>query len=54
MKMLKKAWAGLLAGVTTPGAIKAEKALGVIVVTRILIAIGAGDALIKLAQQLIG
>lgn len=50
---LRKAWAGFRAGVTTPGAVKAEKALGVIVATRILIALGAGTSLVELVTKLI-
>jgi hypothetical protein len=50
---LRKAWAGLRAGVTTPDAVKAEKAVGVIVATRILIAVGATDALVQLVTKLI-
>lgn len=52
-KLLSKAWAGFLAGITAPDAVKAEKALAVIVATRVLIAIGAGDALVQLVQKVI-
>lgn len=51
---LKKAAAAFLAAVTSPDAVKQEKSLTLFVTTRVLLAIGAGDAFLKLAQHLLG
>lgn len=41
-----------VAAVTSPTVVKAEKNVLVLVVTRVLIAVGAGDGLVKLIQSL--
>jgi hypothetical protein len=53
MQQLKKALNGFLAGITSPEAVKQEKSLALLVVTRVILAVGAGDAFIKAAQALL-
>lgn len=52
--ILSKAAKGFVAAVTSPEAVKVERSLAVLVATRVLLAIGAGDALVRLVQQLAG
>ena len=47
-----RAWRGFLAAVTSTEAVKAEKSLAVLIAVRVLIAVGASDALIQLVQKL--
>lgn len=47
-----KAWHGFLAAITSPTAVAKEKSLAVFIAVRVLIAVGAGDALVKLVQSL--
>lgn len=49
----RKAWNGFRAAITSPEAVKAEKSLAILIVTRVLLAIGAGDAFVRLAEQII-
>lgn len=51
---LRLAWNALLAAVTSPEAVQKEKALGVLIATRVLLAIGAGDGIVRLVQSLAG
>lgn len=51
---LKQIASGIAAAVTSPEAIKQERSLAALIVTRTLLAIGAGDALVQLAQKIIG
>jgi hypothetical protein len=51
---LAKAARAFVAAITSPEAVKQEKSLAVLVVTRVLLAIGAGDALVQLVQKLVG
>lgn len=51
---MRKAWHGFRAAVTSPEAVKQERSLAVMIVTRVLLAIGAGDALVQLAGKIIG
>ena len=50
----RKAWRGFSAAVTSPEAVKHERSLAVLVATRVLLAVGASDALIQLAAKIIG
>ena len=50
--MLRKAWKGFLAAVTSPEAVKAEKSLAVFIAVRVLQAVGAGAGLAALVEQL--
>jgi len=50
--MLKKVWKGFLAVVTSLDAVTAEKSLAVLVVTRVLLAIGASASLVELIAKL--
>lgn len=50
----RKAWNGFRAAVTSTEAVKAERSLAVLVATRVLLAIGATDALVQLAAKIIG
>ena len=45
---------GFIAAVTSPEAVRYERSLATLVVVRVLLAIGATDALIRLAEQIIG
>lgn len=49
---LKKAWRAFLAAITSPTAVKQEKSVAVFIVTRVLLAIGASEGLIKLVQAI--
>lgn len=42
----------IVAGLTSTEAVKAEKSVAVLVAVRILIAIGASDALVRMVEQL--
>lgn len=54
MTTLKKIWNGIKAGLTSTEAVKAEKSIATLVVTRVLLAIGASAAFVELAQKIIG
>jgi hypothetical protein len=45
--------AGIASAFTTPDAIKAEKSLAVIAITRILLAVGATEGAVKLVQAIL-
>lgn len=45
---------GFVAAVTSPEAVTKERSLAVLVATRVLLAVGASDALVQLARALIG
>ena len=51
---LKTAAKAFLAAITSPEAVKLEKGLGVLVATRILLAVGASASLIELVKHLAG
>lgn len=51
--MFKKAVRGLVAALSTPDAVKAEKSLAVIVVARVLLAVGASAGLVTVVSDLI-
>ena len=48
----KKAGAAVLAAVTSPEAVKAEKSLAVLIAVRVALYLGAGAGLIKLIEGL--
>lgn len=52
--MFRKILRGIAAAFTTPDAVKAERSLAAIVVTRLLLALGASGALIVEIQKIIG
>jgi hypothetical protein len=52
MPKLKKIGAALLAAITSPEAVKAERSLAVLVATRALLALGAGTGLVELISKL--
>jgi len=52
--MLKKALRAFLAAVTSPEAVKHEKSLAVLVITRVLLAVGASASLVALIEKLLG
>lgn len=49
---MKKVVRALVAAVTSPEAVKAERSLAVLVATRVLLAIGAGTGLVELISKL--
>lgn len=51
---LKAALAAFVAAVTSPTAVKAEKSVAVLVVTRVLLSVGASAALVDLIVKIIG
>lgn len=51
---LKKVGRAVLAALTTPDAVKAEKYLGVVVAVRVLQAVGASAGLVELVRHLGG
>ena len=51
--MFKKAVRGLVAALTTPDAVKAEKSLAVIIVARVLLAVGASAGLVTVATDVL-
>jgi hypothetical protein len=51
-KFALKAWHGFTAAVTSPTAVAQEKSLAVFITVRVLIAVGASDALVRLIEQL--
>lgn len=53
-RKLHAAGKAFLAAVTSPQVVKAEKAVAVLVITRVLIAVGASAGLIELVKQLGG
>lgn len=50
---MKKLVRGVVAALTSPEAIKAERSLAAVVVTRLLLAAGAGYGTVELAGKLI-
>ena len=52
MKTLKKVGNALLAAVTSPDAVKAEKSLAVLIAARVALALGASAGLVHLIEQL--
>ena len=54
MKVLKKIGASLLAALTTPEAIKAEKSLAVIALTRLAILVPAGAGVVLVIIKALG
>lgn len=53
MQKLKKVGTAIVAALTSPEAVKQEKSLAVLVITRVLLAAGATDGLIQLVKQLL-
>lgn len=51
-KFAAKAWHGFVAGATSTEAVKAEKSLVVLISVRVLLAVGASDALVRFVQSL--
>lgn len=51
--VLKKAWAGFAAAITSSVAVKEEKNIAVLVVTGILVAVGASDGLVQIVVSVI-
>lgn len=49
---VSKAWHGFLAAITSPEAVAKERSLAVLIAVRILLAVGASDALVQLVQKL--
>lgn len=49
----KKVGAAVLAAVSTPDAVKAEKAVGVLVAVRVALALGAGLGTVDLIQKIV-
>lgn len=45
-----KLWRGFIAAVTSPEAIRQEKSLATLILTRLLIATGAGGGLVELIK----
>ena len=52
--VLKKAWRGFLAAITSPTAVEQEKNLAVFLITRVLISVGASAGVVALVAKLIG
>ena len=52
--MLKKILAGVAAAFTTPEAVKAEKTLAVVVITRLIITLGGTAAFVDVVAKLLG
>ena len=50
----RKAWRGFLAGITSTDAVKLEKSLVVLVVTRVLISLGASAGVVDLITRVFG
>lgn len=53
MQKLKKIGAAIAAALTSPEAVKQEKSLAALVITRGLLAAGATDGLVRLIQGLL-
>ena len=53
MKKLKQIGTAVVAALTSPEAVKQEKSLATLVVTRALLAAGATDGLVRLVQGLL-
>ncbi len=52
--MFKKILRGVLAGFTSPDAIKAEKSLAALVATRVVTQLGGGAAFVIVIEKLLG
>lgn len=52
--MFKKALAAFLAAITSPEVVTAERSVGVLVATRVLLAVGASTAVIELVAKIVG
>lgn len=50
---MKKIWVALVAAVTSPTAIKQEKSLGVFILGRVLLAVGASAALVEFVNKIL-
>lgn len=50
---MKKVVRALVAAFTSPEAVKAEKSLAVLAVTRVLLAVGASASLVELVSKLV-
>lgn len=53
MSKLKKVGMAIAAALTSPEAVKQEKSLATLVITRALLAAGATDGLVRLVQSLL-
>lgn len=53
MSKLSKLWHGLVAAVTSPEAVKAERSLGALIAGRLLLSVGASAGLAELIVKLI-
>lgn len=53
MLNIRKIVRAVVAAVTSPEAVRAERSLAALVVTRILLAAGATDGLVRLVEQII-
>lgn len=53
MAKLKKIGTAIVAALTSPEAVKQEKSLATLVITRALLAAGATDGLVRLIQSLV-
>jgi hypothetical protein len=50
----KKAWRGFLAGITSTDAVKLEKSLAILIVTRVLLAAGASAGMVDILVKAFG
>lgn len=51
--VLKRAWKGFLTAVTSSVAVKEEKNIAVVIVTGVLLSVGATDGLVQLVTKII-
>jgi hypothetical protein len=50
----RKAWRGFLAGVTSTDAVKLEKSLAALIITRVVISLGASAGIADLVTRVLG